>query len=102
MTRRGRESGKGARHLTKIKRRRPIAEKIVKKMKKHVRAKVIDLQSVMVGRANAEALQKTVATRDYWTEFVFEAYVNHQTEAIFLAGLPDTPESRPHSKVNYR
>ncbi len=34
-------------------------------------------------------------TRDYWTEFVFEAYVNHRTEVIFLAGLPDVAESRP-------
>ncbi len=39
-------------------------------------------------------------TRDYWTEFVFEAYVNHRTDVIFLAGLPDVPESRPHSRVN--
>ena len=39
-------------------------------------------------------------TRDYWTEFVFEAYVNHSTDVIFLAGLPDIPESRPHSRVN--
>ncbi len=30
------------------------------------------------------------------------SYVNHRTEAIFLAGLPDVPESRPHSKVNNR
>lgn len=37
-------------------------------------------------------------TRDYWNEFVCEGYVNHRTEAIFLAGLPDVPESRPHSK----
>ncbi len=35
----------------------------------------------------------------YWTEFVFEAYVNHRTDAIFLAGLPDVPESRPHSSA---
>ena len=40
--------------------------------------------------------------RDYWTEFVFEAYVNHRTDVIFLAGLPDVPESRPHSRVNSR
>lgn len=37
-------------------------------------------------------------TRNYWPEFVFEGYVNYQTEAIFLAGLPDIPESLPHSK----
>lgn len=39
-------------------------------------------------------------TREYWNDFVFEAYVNHRTEVIYLAGLPDVPESRPHSKVN--
>jgi hypothetical protein len=36
-------------------------------------------------------------TRKYWNEFVFEAYVNHRTDVIYLAGLPDIPESRPHS-----
>ncbi len=41
-------------------------------------------------------------TRDYWTEFVFEAYVNHRSDVIFLKGLPDVPESRPHSRVNSR
>ena len=37
---------------------------------------------------------------DYWTEFVFEAYVNHRHDMIFLRGLPDVPESRPHSEAN--
>ena len=37
-------------------------------------------------------------TRAYWNDFVFEAYVNHRPEAIYLAGLPDVPESRPHSR----
>ena len=39
-------------------------------------------------------------TRTYWHDFVLEAYVNYRTEAIYLAGLPDIPESRPHSQVN--
>jgi len=38
-------------------------------------------------------------TRTYWNDFVFEGYVNHRTEAIYLA---DVPESRPHSGVNSR
>lgn len=38
--------------------------------------------------------------RQYWNDFVFEAYVNHRSDAIYLAGLPDVPESRPHSEVN--
>ena len=41
-------------------------------------------------------------SRDYWTEFVFEAYVNHRSDVIFLKGLPDVPKSRPHSRVNSR
>jgi hypothetical protein len=39
-------------------------------------------------------------TRTYWNDFVFEGYVNHRANVIYLAGLPDVPESRPHSKVN--
>jgi hypothetical protein len=39
-------------------------------------------------------------TREYWNDYVFEAYVNHQTDAIYLAGLPDIPESRPHSEIS--
>ena len=41
-------------------------------------------------------------TRTYWNDFVFEGYVNHRPEAIFLAGLPDVPDSRPLSAVNNR
>ena len=52
--------------------------------------------------AKYERHMKFGPTRDYWTEFVFEAYVNHRTDVIFLAGLPDVPESRPHSRVNSR
>jgi hypothetical protein len=36
----------------------------------------------------------------YWPDYVFEAYVNHRADAIYLEGLPDVPESRPHSEVN--
>lgn len=50
--------------------------------------------------ASYEHHMKYGPTRNYWTEFVFEAYVNHRTEVIFLAGLPDVAESRPHSRVN--
>lgn len=38
----------------------------------------------------------------YWSEYVLEAYVNHVPEAIFLTGLPDVAESRPHSRVHSR
>jgi hypothetical protein len=40
-------------------------------------------------------------TRGYWNDYVFEAYVNHQADAIYLAGLPDVPESRPHSEISH-
>ena len=39
-------------------------------------------------------------TRKYWNDFVFAAYVNHRTDVIYLKGLPDLPESRPHSEVH--
>jgi hypothetical protein len=52
--------------------------------------------------AKYEHHMKFGPARDYWTEFVFEAYVNHRSDVIFLAGLPDVPESRPHSEVNSR
>ncbi len=51
-------------------------------------------------RLRIEALErhfKWGPTRRYWTEFVFESYVNHEPGAIFLEGMPDIPESRPHS-----
>ena len=47
-----------------------------------------------------EILMKYGLERNYWNEYVFEAYVNHRTEVVFLAGLPDVEESRPHSRVN--
>lgn len=36
--------------------------------------------------------------RNYWNEYIFEAYVNHQHDMIILAGFPDIPLSRPHSR----
>lgn len=38
--------------------------------------------------------------RNHWNEFVMQAYVNHSHDVIFLSGLPDIPESLPHSPVN--
>jgi hypothetical protein len=56
-------------------------------------------------RPRIEALErhfKWGPTRRYWTEFVFEGYVNHRPGAIFLQGLPVIPESRPHSRAYER
>jgi hypothetical protein len=50
--------------------------------------------------ADYERHMKYGPTRSYWNDFVFEAYVNYREEAIYLAGLPDVPETRPHSEVN--
>ncbi|MHC1743067.1 MAG: hypothetical protein AB9873_08550 [Syntrophobacteraceae bacterium] len=39
-------------------------------------------------------------SRNYWNEFVFQAYFNHRRELIILEGIPDKPETLPHSDVN--
>ena len=39
-------------------------------------------------------------SRSYWNEFVFEAYHNYRSDRIYLTGVPDIPESLPHSRVN--
>ncbi len=36
----------------------------------------------------------------YWPEYVFEGYVNHEADVVFLTGFPDIEASRPHSRVN--
>ena len=52
--------------------------------------------------ADYERHMKYGPTREYWNDYVFEAYVNHQADAIYVAGLPDVPESRPHSEISER
>lgn len=37
-----------------------------------------------------------------WTEYVFEAYLKHRSDAGFLAGPPDVSGSRLHSRVHGR
>ncbi len=54
------------------------------------------------GFADYERHMKYGPTREYWNDYVFEAYVNHRADAIYLAGLPDVPESRPHSQISER
>ena len=39
-------------------------------------------------------------TTPYLIRSPLEAYVNHEADVIFLQGLPDQEESRPHSRVN--
>jgi hypothetical protein len=52
------------------------------------------------GFGDYERHMKYGPTREYWNDYVFEAYVNYQADAIYLAGLPDIPESRPHSEIS--
>ncbi len=51
-------------------------------------------------RAAYEHLMKYGLSRSYWNEHILEAYVNHRPDVIFLKGLPDVEESRPHSRAN--
>lgn len=55
------------------------------------------LKGVKQTKEGYERLLKYGPERHYWNEYIFEAYVNHVSEAIFLAGLPDVASSRPHS-----
>lgn len=34
--------------------------------------------------------------QNYWHEYITDAYLNFQTEAIFLTGIPDIKGSKPH------
>jgi hypothetical protein len=47
-----------------------------------------------------EFLMKWGLSHDYWHEYVFEAYAGYETDGIRLMGLPDVPESLPHSRMN--
>ena len=51
------------------------------------------------GNAYAHLL-KYGLSRNYWSEYVLEAYVNHRHDMIMLAGFPDVPSSRPHARGN--
>lgn len=46
---------------------------------------------------DAETLLKVGPTANHWNEYIFLAYVNHQPDAIFLAGVPDIRESLPQA-----
>jgi len=42
-------------------------------------------------------LLKFGLSTNYWNEFVFTAYHHHQSQAIFLAGIPDLKATLPHA-----
>ena len=51
------------------------------------------------GEAYAHLL-KYGQSRNYWNEYVMDAYVNHRHNMIMLAGFPDVPTSMPNSRGN--
>lgn len=48
-------------------------------------------------RLRLHRLLKFGLETNYWNEFVFQAYHHHQTEAVFLAGIPDLKATLPHA-----
>jgi hypothetical protein len=61
------------------------------------------LRRNMVGmRASSESvalhqLMKFGPNKKYWNEFVFLAYHHHQSNAIFLSGIPDLKSTLLHA-----
>lgn len=48
-------------------------------------------------RTALDRLMKFGLNSNYWNEFVLKAYSHHQTEAVFLAGIPDLQATLPHA-----
>ena len=51
------------------------------------------------GEAYAHLL-KYGLSRNYWNDYLMDAYVNHRHDMIMLAGIPDMPASLPHAREN--
>lgn len=47
-----------------------------------------------------EKLMKYGLNRHYWNEYIFEGYANYTDHAVYLTGIPDLPDSLPHSEKN--
>lgn len=47
-----------------------------------------------------EKLMKYGPSRNYWNEYIFQGYANFTDHAVFLAGIPDMPETLPHAPEN--
>jgi len=47
-----------------------------------------------------EFLMKYGLNTNYWNEYIFQAYSNSTQNAIFLTGIPDLPDTLPHSPEN--
>jgi hypothetical protein len=48
-------------------------------------------------RQGLHRLLKDGPEPNYWNEFVFKAYHHAQSDAIFLAGIPDLEATLPHA-----
>lgn len=44
-----------------------------------------------------EYFMKFGLSKHYWPEYIFQGYLNHTENMIWLTGLPDQPETLPHS-----
>jgi hypothetical protein len=42
-------------------------------------------------------IMKHGPTPNHWNEYVMDGYSNFQSDAIFLTGVPDRPETLPHA-----
>ena len=48
-------------------------------------------------RQSLHRLMKFGPEPNFWNEFVFLAYHHHQSDAIFLTGIPDLRSTLPHA-----
>lgn len=58
--------------------------------------RTISVKKTKTTASSLESLMKYGLSENYWHEYIFESYVNHRPEVIFLEGLPDIRSSRPH------
>lgn len=47
-----------------------------------------------------EKLMKYGLNRHYWNEYIFESYANYTDHVVYLTGIPDLPDTLPHSENN--
>lgn len=44
-----------------------------------------------------EQFMKYGLNRHYWNEFIFQGYANHTDHVVYLAGIPDRPDTLPQA-----
>jgi hypothetical protein len=60
----------------------------------YVKKSLLDLK--LPDRMRLDHFLKHGKDTNHWNEFIFQAYHHHQSDAVFLSGLPDVPGSLPH------